>query len=195
MKHGMSRTRLYRVWSGMKTRCYNPVDKNYANYGARGIVVCEEWKSDFLAFYGWAMASGYNPGAARGECTLERINNEGPYSPDNCKWATIKEQENNRRNNIRIRLPEKENTLSQYCEEQGCNYAAELKMYHRRNSGVRPMATYNEHRKQKKTSAMKHLAMLMKNNPTWTNAKIAAEMRISVRTIQRMKREMQMMPG
>lgn len=100
--HGMTRTRLYREWSGIKARCYNENHPNYKNYGLRGITMCRAWKDDFMAFYAWAKESGYDENAPRGVYTLERKDNDGPYSPDNCRWITIKEQGLNKRNTVRL---------------------------------------------------------------------------------------------
>lgn len=95
-KHGECKTRLYKVWIGMRYRCNCPTCKDYADYGGRGISVCDEW-STFPPFRDWAMANGYDPKAAKGKCTIDRINPDGNYEPSNCRWVDIKAQNNNRR--------------------------------------------------------------------------------------------------
>lgn len=87
--------RLYGVWRGMFSRCYNPNTKQYNRYGGRGISICNEWR-DFDVFKEWALQAGYDYEAPRGECTIDRIDNDGNYAPNNCRWTTIQENIKNR---------------------------------------------------------------------------------------------------
>ena len=99
--HNMAnKNKLYRVWKGMRERCYNPNNKSYKNYGGRGISVCEEWQNDFKAFYGWAIQNGYKEETlpnGLNRLTIDRINNNGNYEPANCRFVTNAENARNKK--------------------------------------------------------------------------------------------------
>ncbi|MED4351728.1 hypothetical protein P9265_05190 [Schinkia azotoformans] len=89
--HGLSHTRIHKIWRGMKDRCSNPNHDRYHCYGGRGIVVCTEWKNDFLSFYNWSMKNGYSD-----KLSIERKDVNGPYSPENCTWVSRSVQMRNK---------------------------------------------------------------------------------------------------
>jgi hypothetical protein len=111
-KHGMTNTSLYMVWDAFKRRCRDPNHAAYKNYGGRGIYVCDEWKEDFLVFYEWARANGYKEGLS-----IDRIDNNGPYSPENCRWATDKEQNRNSRNIKLYTYKGEDKCIAEWAEE------------------------------------------------------------------------------
>ena len=109
--HGLSGTRLHRIWHSMYCRCYYKSTNQYKNYGGKGIEVCEEWKKDFMNFYNWAINNGYEE-----HLTLDRIDNNKGYYPENCRWATVKEQANHRTTNVYYTFNGETKTGKQWCE-------------------------------------------------------------------------------
>ena len=105
-------TKLYKVWESMKSRCLNANHHAYENYGGRGVTVCLEWM-DVETFYTWSLANGYKEGLS-----IDRIDNEQGYSPNNCKWSTWTEQHNNKRNNLFITFNGRTQTVAQWGREQ-----------------------------------------------------------------------------
>lgn len=94
--HGMCGTRVYRIWKGMKKRCYNKNTIDYKKwYGEEGVTVCDEWRESFELFYKWAMENGY-----RDDLSIDRIDPYGNYEPSNCRWADAKTQANNKRTKV-----------------------------------------------------------------------------------------------
>ena len=114
VKHKMTGTKLYNTWTHMKSRCFNSNDKHYKDYGGRGITVCDEWKDNFQSFFDWSMSNGYAD-----NLTIDRKNNNGNYSPENCAWSTNKEQQRNKRNTCYLTYKEKTQSASEWAEEYG----------------------------------------------------------------------------
>lgn len=116
LKHGLSRTRINATYRHMKDRCFNPKSQYYDDYGGRGIIVCDEWmgKDGFINFYNWAISHGYDE-----KLTLDRIDNNKGYCPDNCRWATCTQQNCNKRNNHYITLDNQKKTVKEWCDIYG----------------------------------------------------------------------------
>lgn len=112
--HKKGKIRLYRIWQDMKQRCTNQNNKNYKNYGARGISVCDEWKNSYTSFKEWAMNNGYAE-----NLSIDRIDVNGNYEPSNCKWSTQEDQANNMRTNRLISFNGETLTLSQWRKRLG----------------------------------------------------------------------------
>ena len=112
--HGCNGERLYTIWKGMHQRCNNANNPGFCNYGGRCITICEEWQTDYLSFRKWAFNNGYQP-----DLTIERKNVNGPYSPDNCTWITLKEQATNRRTSHYIVVKGEKMTITQASKKYG----------------------------------------------------------------------------
>lgn len=112
-KHGLYQSRIYETWVNMRGRCNNPNCKQYKDYGGRGIKVCKEW-DDFIIFRDWALANGYQD-----NLTIDRIDNERGYSPDNCRWVDRQTQQNNRRTNVILEYDGEKHTLAEWSRIKG----------------------------------------------------------------------------
>lgn len=112
--HGGKNTKLYQVWCAMKQRCENQKSKHYKWYGAKGVAICAELKHDYASFRDWAYLNGYKEGL-----TIDRIDTSGNYSPQNCRWATKKEQANNQTTTIKLEYKGVEKPLHEWAESIG----------------------------------------------------------------------------
>lgn len=129
------RSRLNRIWNGIKARCYNPKYHAYPGYGGRGITMCDEWKNSSKAFADWAMTHGYAD-----NLSVDRIDNDKGYCPENCRWVTHKEQTHNFRKNLWITIDERTQILSDWCREAGISTSLAL---HRLGRGMSPKETFS----------------------------------------------------
>lgn len=164
--HKLSKTRLYGIWLNMKNRCRNKNDKSYPRYGGRGITVCDEWTADFMNFYNWSQANGYDETK-----TIDRIDNNAGYSPGNCRWVDAKEQARNRRSNLAVEYKGEVMTLIEVSELTGIDYAALNRRYNNGDRGdrlVRPL--YSDKKTQRGE----------KNVKAVITAEIAKEIKLSL---------------
>lgn len=124
LKHGLKNTRIYNLWSKMKQRCYNVNSSNYKNYGERGITICNKWldkDNGFINFYNWSMNNGY-----KDNLTIDRINVNGNYEPNNCRWITNIEQQRNKRNTRYATINNITKPVKEWCEILGIKYTTLL---------------------------------------------------------------------
>lgn len=177
-------TRLNYVFSAMKKRCYNPNCKTYKYYGARGITICDEWLNPertqvegtkernvtkgYIAFKEWALSNGY-----KDNLTIDRIDVNKGYCPSNCRWATVKEQQNNLRNNIVITYKNETKTLQQWCDELKLDYQL---MYHRLQRGWSIQKAFE-------TEASTKLPLLTYKGKTQSLKQWSKELNIKYRTL------------
>ena len=117
--HGLRSTRLYSIWADIKMRTLNPERKDYKDYGGRGITICDDWKNDFMSFYNWAMSKGYSD-----ELSIDRIDVDGNYCPENCRWTTSTIQSRNRR----IRKDNKSGFKGVYFNKASKKFKANIKI-------------------------------------------------------------------
>ena len=154
--HNLSGTRLYHIWNGMRGRCYYQNHPSYVNYGGRGIAVCEEWKSDFMIFREWALTNGYEE-----HLTIDRINNDGNYEPNNCRWVTRSVQNSNQRKRRRLDRPRRvmwemdgvTKSRKDWCLEYGVNettaiYRVDVKGMSPAEALTTPMSTKGRKRNE-----------------------------------------------
>lgn len=125
-QHGLSGTRLHNIWRSMKDRCFNPNNKSYSFYGGRGISICNAWLNDFMPFYEWANSHGYND-----NLTIDRIDPNKNYSPQNCRWVDRTKQANNTRRNIVITMDNETKTLTEWCRYLNLPYTSIQSRLHR----------------------------------------------------------------
>lgn len=120
-KHGLYGSRIHSIYYNMKNRCYNPKYYLFRHYGGKGVTVCEEWMGDagIENFYKWSIENGYQE-----TLSIDRIDNAKGYSPDNCRWTTMKDQQNNRTNNRRITINGETKTMMQWANHFGVSYSA-----------------------------------------------------------------------
>lgn len=117
--HSESKSRLYKIWAGMRKRCYNKNSSNYSNYGARGITVCAEWNDSYEAFRDWSIENGYAD-----NLSIDRIDVDGNYEPCNCRWVTGDVQANNRRNTVYYTYEGQTKSLAEWARLLGLSYKA-----------------------------------------------------------------------
>ena len=120
--HGLSKTRIFNIWVGIKQRCLNPKKDSFCEYGGRGISICDSWKNDFMAFYKWAIRNGY-----KDSLSIDRIDVDEGYFPQNCRWVGFKTQSRNKRTNHMVEFDGKLMPLVDCCDKYGVPYHITLK--------------------------------------------------------------------
>jgi hypothetical protein len=136
-KHGSSHTKLYYVWQSMINRCYKKNNKQYKNYGDRGITVCKEWVNDYYVFYFWAVNNGYKEGL-----TIDRINNNGNYEPLNCRWVDYQTQARNKTTNRYVNIDNKNILISVACKLYNINLSSVFSRSKRHNISLQEAFNY-----------------------------------------------------
>jgi hypothetical protein len=125
-KHGGRQTRLYQIFKGMSQRCYNENSPAYQYYGGKGVFICDEWKNDFAVFREWAEGNGYTE-----SMSIDRINPNGNYCPENCRWTSMQKQQNNKLNSAFIIINEEKLTIAEWAENNKTNKATLYSKFYR----------------------------------------------------------------
>jgi len=136
-RHGETGTAVHQLWKGMRQRCQNPNSESYANYGGRGISVCNEWQSSYENFREWALANGYQHGLE-----IDRINNDGDYCPTNCRFATSKVNSRNKRSNVILHAFGESKTVADWADDSRCTVTYHA-LWKRLRRGIAPEAAIN----------------------------------------------------
>jgi len=148
-KHGLSDSRIYRIWRGMRDRCKNTNNHKYKDYGGRGITVCQEWDSSFEKFYKWSINNGYHD-----NFSIDRKDNDGIYEPDNCQWSSSGEQANNKRNNCIVEVNGVVKTLPQWAKHTGIPIEILRSRYYRYGYRGQELLDYKTPRRIQKVIAI-----------------------------------------
>ena len=130
-KHGKSNTPIYKRWNNMISRCYQPLNPQYGDYGGRGISVCDEWKNNFESYESWCLLNGYKKGLS-----VDRINNNDGYKPENCRMTTPIVQIMNRRTTIKINDNGKTIKFADWVRDNNFNYAKAYYFFSRRKMNI-----------------------------------------------------------
>lgn len=142
VKHGLTNHRLYHIWCCMKNRCYNVNYLEFKYWGGKGVSICDEWKNNFENFYNWAIDNGY-----KDNLSIDRIDGNKNYCPENCRWATAKEQANNQRNNKLIFYKNQTKTLAEWCNFFGVKYSLVRDRIYRYNWSFEKAITTKRYKK------------------------------------------------
>lgn len=144
--NGLAKTRINNIYHSMKSRCNNKNVKRYKNYGGRGIKVCDSWNNNFLEFYNWAINNGYDD-----NLTLDRINVDGNYEPNNCRWVPLEKQFYNKTDNVFYIVEGKKKCLAELCKEYNMPYQTVRKRLERGKDILNALTTPIDIKKRKHT--------------------------------------------
>lgn len=171
--------RIHRRWKAMKERCSNKNRKDFCHYGGRGIKVCDEWIHNFQNFYNWAIANGFNP-----ELTLDRIDVNKDYSPDNCRWISQKEQCINTRLNSGITYLGKTQSLADWAKEYGINRTTlEVRIKFQGSPIDKALLSKEEYKKYRATLSNKQPYKLQWGGKEWTIKELSKEYNLDYTTL------------